>query len=155
MTQNDRSEVREMIQGVLSGWHDATAEREKLIYLSLNNIDSHLEKLNGKVNLHEKTILKNLPHSIDHCLQVGTIKKIRDVVIENRGGKRVWRITWERGVTIVTLIVGFVMMWQGYKSLKHDTSATKLEIQVTNDAILQRQTRGQYFDPFVSDTIKK
>lgn len=87
MTPQDRSEVREMIQGVLSGWNDATVQREKLILLSLNNIDSHLDRLNGKVAAHEKTILENLPHGIQHCTQTEAIQEIHDIMIEDKGIK--------------------------------------------------------------------
>ena len=154
MTQKDRSETREMIQVTLAGWHDSTVEREKLIYLSLNNIDSHLEKLNGKVSSHEKIILENLPHSIDHCPQTPVIKEIRDAVLKDEGGKINKEITFSRVINIAAIVIAFVVMWQGYKSLLKEAKNTKSEVQVTNDAILKGQTRGQEFNPFVKDTAK-
>lgn len=74
-----------MIQSTLAGWHESTVEREKLIYVSLNNIDLHLDRLNGKVAAHEETILKNLPHTIAHCSQSKVIQQIHDVMIKENG----------------------------------------------------------------------
>jgi hypothetical protein len=39
-------------------------------------------------------------------------------------------------------------------STKDDIEATKSEVQMTNDALIKGQTRGQYFDPFTKDTTK-
>jgi len=95
MTGEDRSEVREMIVTVLNGFHKSNVERdkqtelrEKLIYASLNNIDGRLDKLNGKVSEHEKTILENLPHSIAHCNQSDSIKELHDAMIITKGEKQ-------------------------------------------------------------------
>jgi hypothetical protein len=154
MTQKDRSEVREMIQGVLSGWHDSTVEREKLIYLSLNNIDSHLEKLNGKVSAHERTILENLPHSIAHCPQTGTIKEIRDAIIQEKGGK-VWKeITWQRVALLVAMITSGILVYQGFEKIMKVGTETNSEVKIMNDIIHTPQVRGVPYNPFSNDTIK-
>jgi hypothetical protein len=155
MTQTDRSEVREMIKGILSGWHDSTVEREKLIYLSLNNIDSHLEKLNGKVSSHEKTILENLPHSIAHCPQTQTIKEIHDAMVENVTTKKVNEISWGKVITYGTFLIGMFMAWLGYKALMVEAKATKSEVEVTNDILHSPTMRGnQYIPPIFRDSIK-
>jgi len=85
MGPEERSEVREMIQSTLSGWHEATVQREKLINISLNSIDAHLEKLNGKVSEHEKIINQNIPHTIALCPQAKTIEELKEWQAEQDG----------------------------------------------------------------------
>jgi hypothetical protein len=132
MEVQERSEVREMIHGILDGWHEASVAREKLIYVSLNNIDSHLEKLNGKVAAHEKTILENLPHSINHCPQTKTIDEIKDAIT---GAKAVRVAKKERASSliktasfIVAALALCVTAYFGYiNSQKGDTTIKKVE----------------------------
>lgn len=56
MTQNDRSEIRDMIHGILSGWQAATIAREDVTNNNLSKIDKHLEKLNGTIADHTRAI---------------------------------------------------------------------------------------------------
>lgn len=84
MNQQDRSEVREMIATTLEGWHTETVIREITTNKSLDNIDKHLENLNGKVASHEKIINVNLPHTSAHCAQTATIQKIHDNMITSK-----------------------------------------------------------------------
>ena len=104
MTQQDRTEVREMIHGILSGWEASTVAREDLIHFSLKNIDNHLGKINGKVQEHEKIINTNLPHSIVNCPQDETIKEIRDNMVSGKAVRNA--IMWSVGAScsLVTLI---------------------------------------------------
>lgn len=154
MTKDERSEVRDMITVTLSGWHETTVEREKLIYASLNNIDSHLDKLNGKVAAHEETILKNLPHGIQHCPQANAISEIHEKLIERDTTDRVNQINWGKVVTYGTFIIGMFMAWLGYKELLKETKDTNNRVQTTNDVIINSQSRGYYYDPFAKDTLK-
>jgi hypothetical protein len=81
MTAKDRSEIREMIHGILSGWEAATVAREEVTNVSLKGIEDHLGRINGTVGKHEKTINDNLPHTIANCAQKDTIQEIRDSMI--------------------------------------------------------------------------
>ena len=108
MTQQDRSEVREMIHGILSGWEAQTVAREDLISMSLQNIDSHLGKINGKVQEHERIIIKNIPHTIDHCPQDATIKEIRDNMVSGKAVKSA--IAWSVGASSCVITVVFLII---------------------------------------------
>ena len=85
MTQKERNEVREMITITLSGWQEATVQRENLIHQSLNKIDEHLEKLNGSVSEHEKIINQNIPHTIAQCPQAKIIDELKEWQAEQDG----------------------------------------------------------------------
>ena len=84
MTATDRTEVRQMIESTLKGWHSETVLREITTNKSLDNIDKHLASLNGKVAEHEKIINVNLPHTVTNCVQADAIKEIRDNMITGR-----------------------------------------------------------------------
>ena len=56
MTQKDRTEVRDMIEGTLKGWHSDTVLREVTTNKALDNIEKHLSQLNGNVARHTKQI---------------------------------------------------------------------------------------------------
>ena len=88
MNAADHKETRAMISDVLTPWLKASEDREKNIYLALNNIDRHLDKLNGKVSEHEKTILQNLPHTADHCAKANVIDEMHDAIIEYKGAAK-------------------------------------------------------------------
>lgn len=79
MDIEERSEVRDMIHGILDGWQEATVQRENLIHKSLNSIDKHLAKLNGSVAEHTQEIqdlkLKEGLHVAD-CPVMPLIKKL-------------------------------------------------------------------------------
>lgn len=117
MNAEDRSEARLMIQDTLIPWLKASEDREKNIYLALNNIDSHLDKLNGKVAAHEKTILENLPHGIQHCPQADIIGEMHDAIIRKEGentqklktGTRK-QATFNNVFTIISTIILFITL---------------------------------------------
>ncbi len=88
MTAGERAEVREMIHGVLSGWHAETVAREEITNMALKNIDEHLKALNGKVFEHQKIIYDNLPHSIAHCPQTEKIQSLSDSMISEKTVKK-------------------------------------------------------------------
>jgi hypothetical protein len=56
MTQQDRTEIREMIHGILSGWQAATIAREEVTNTNLQEIRDHLKKINGHVADNVKDI---------------------------------------------------------------------------------------------------
>jgi hypothetical protein len=144
MTQKDRSEVREMLSGILSGHAVAQLERDKaaekrevLINISLNNIDSHLSRLNGKVAEHEKVININLPHTMQHCPQAETIKVLQDAstgeaAIEKakkaekaeKHNDRVLKVMII--ALIITLVIGLASLYFNIRSnKKNDVIITK------------------------------
>ena len=153
MTQTDRTEVREMIQGILSGWHAATTAQNDMTNQSLERIEKHLVKLNGSVAEHERVILENLPHSIDHCPQAPVIKEIRDAVIKDEGGRLFREVTFGRSVAVIGTIVAIIMVWQGYKSLLKEAKDTKSEVKITNDVLHSPAIRGIPYNPFAKDSI--
>ena len=59
MDAKERTEVRDMIAGVLGGWHSDTVLRETNTEKALNNIDNHLGLLNHQILKHA-TELENL-----------------------------------------------------------------------------------------------
>jgi hypothetical protein len=83
MEAQERSEIREMIHGILSGWEANTIARDDLTNERLKNIADHLGRLNGSVAKHEEKINGNLPHTIANCAQKDTIQEIRDKMITN------------------------------------------------------------------------
>ena len=153
MTQTDRTEVREMIHGILSGWHAATTAQNDMTNQSLERIEKHLVKLNGSVAEHERVILENLPHSIDHCPQAPVIKEIRDAVLEDKGSEKNKEVTWGRAAIFVGIIGTIIVIWQGYTSLQKENKKLMDEMKTTNDMISSPAARGQYFDPFAKDSI--
>ena len=84
MTQKDRTEVREMIETTLGGWHSETVLREVTTNKALDNIDKHLGKLNGTVGKHQTAIDQNLPHTVANCVQTKVIREIRDNMISRK-----------------------------------------------------------------------
>jgi hypothetical protein len=88
MDAQERSEVREMIHGVLSGWEAATIAREDLINANLEGIKDHLKRLNGSVSKHEQLISDNLPHTIAKCSQTETIEKLKEALVSDEAVER-------------------------------------------------------------------
>lgn len=81
MTKTDRAEVREMLHDILAG-HQAKYESAiNITNASLRDINTHLIKINGKVNEHDLIIIKNLPHTMTNCVQSETIREIKDNMI--------------------------------------------------------------------------
>ena len=102
MTAQDRTEVRAMLNDVLLPYlgEDGT------IRTSLTRIDKYLEKLNGTVASHEKTINQNIPHTIAHCSQAETIKSLEANMITSAAVKKFFG--WSVGiiVSIITILWG-------------------------------------------------
>lgn len=63
-------------------------------------------------------------------------------------------LTISRVIQTVTILIALFMAALGYKNLTKGQKEIKTETQVTND-ILAPTTRGEYFDPFASDSLNK
>jgi len=79
MEATDRTEIREMIIGVLSGWHSETVLREITTNKSLDKIEKHLEQLNGKVASHEREIGELKIAGVQHIVDCPAMPKIDEV----------------------------------------------------------------------------
>lgn len=140
--------------------------RDILMQQSLNKIDTHLEKLNGKVAEHEKIINQNIPHNISLCPQQETIVEIHDTVTklsaikEERKHDSVHH--WQKiGVVVMILsviiasIVGFRNSNKQYVKMRDEL---KEDIRVsTQPAMLSRG--GMFYDPvdgrtYLFDSVK-
>ena len=104
MTQKDRSEVREMIHDILSGWEANTTAREEITNITLLSIDKHLEKINGTVAGHDTIIAANLPHNITHCPQAETIQVLKANMITEKAVKK----TIYTSVVILGTLIGII-----------------------------------------------
>jgi hypothetical protein len=117
MTPTDRTEVREMIHGILSGWQAGTTAQNDITNAGLKDIKDHLAKLNGSVLEHAKIIAANLPHTISHCPQTETIKEIRDKVVTINAVEKSNDINWGRWVQIIGIAITLIMVYFGYRNL--------------------------------------
>ena len=107
MTPKDRTEVREMLHDILSGWQAANTAQADITNAGLKKIDDHLTKLNGKVAEHEKIININLPHTINACAQRDTITEIRDNMVSGRSMRKtiITSISATGGVISILFII--------------------------------------------------
>jgi len=106
MTQKDRTEIRDMIHDILSGWQAGTISREEVTNVSLKNIDGHLARLNGSVIEHSKLINENLPHSIAHCLQAKDIETLKENMVTEKAVKKTIYIGFGILATLIGIIWG-------------------------------------------------
>ena len=84
MTKAQREEVKEMLHEVIDPWQKERDKTDKLVNIALNNIDSHLDKINGKVAEHDKVITIHLPHNISHCIQREGMDKLKENMISGK-----------------------------------------------------------------------
>lgn len=84
MTQKDRTEVQEMLHGILSGWKASYESHVEVTNTTLQKIERHLDKLNGTVASQQKVIDQNLPHNIAHCAQVKNIEELKENMITGK-----------------------------------------------------------------------
>ena len=137
MTQKDRSEIREMIHGILSGWHATTTAQNDITNASLGDIKDHLIKINGKVVEHEKIINVNLPHNIALCPQKDIIEELK-IWKERKEEKESELIhfehvktrNWTKVMNVISIIIAFMAMLFGYIKLEHGQE--KLDAKVNN-----------------------
>ena len=110
MTIEERGEIRDMIHGILSGWHAETVAREEVTNVHLKNIEDHFRRLNGSVAKHEKTINENLPHSVVHCPQAIKIKELEDNMITSKVVKKTLYIGFGIVCTLIAALWGVMEM---------------------------------------------
>jgi len=175
MNTQERTEVREMIKSTLEGWNEATATREKLINISLNSIDAHLAKLNGKVSEHEKIINQNIPHTVALCPQAKIIEELKEWQAEQDGvetaeesfikrsqiadtlartEKRDRRQFMFNVITAILTIVAISITLYFSSQSNQSAKAAEIEAKTTNQ-IVAPVVRGSFYDPFAIDTTKK
>ena len=65
-------------------------------------IKGRLDKLNGSVARHEKIINENLPHSVNHCPQVGIIEDLKRNMISEKAVKKTIYV----GFGIICALIG-------------------------------------------------
>ena len=82
MNSIDRSEIREMITGVLSGWHSDTVLREVTTNKALDNIEKHLGALNGKVLQHSKELEQLRVDGVNHIVNCPVNPKVNQLAEE-------------------------------------------------------------------------
>lgn len=115
MTQGDRTEIRDMIHGILSGWHAETVAREDVITISLNGINKRLDKINGTITEHGKIISENLPVTEAHCSKSSTIDELEKAFIGEEAIKKQMQIAdnlrrantkewWYRVLTMIGIL---------------------------------------------------
>lgn len=84
MDAEERAEVRQMIHDVLSGWQARTESYMETTNGELKGIHSQFERLNGTVRTHQTVIDQNLPHTVAHCTQAPTIKKLEESMVTTK-----------------------------------------------------------------------
>jgi hypothetical protein len=170
MNVQDRTEVREMIHGILSGWQAATIAREDLTNNHLEVISNRLDKINGSVAKHEKAIIENLPHTVLHCTQaevIGRIEKaiLKDDIVEDETEKKKEELRKKReekrhkiiqilnfiGVIIavlsfITLAVFQVLNYELNSQTKNDTEIIKKDMEDTSV-----NSRGLPYSPYLQE----
>ena len=65
-------------------------------------IKGRLDKLNGSVARHEKIINETLPHSVNHCPQVGVIEDLKRNMISEKAVKKTIYV----GFGIICALIG-------------------------------------------------
>lgn len=108
MTKEERTEIREMIHGMLSGWEANTISREEITNVRLGEISEHLKRINGSVAKHEKIISENLPHNITHCPQAERIKTLEENQITEKAVKKTLYIGF--GIICALIAAGWAVV---------------------------------------------
>ena len=109
LTENERNEIRTMLHEVIDPWQSIVDRNDRETNITLNNIDSHLDKLNSKVAEHEKTINVNLPHTIQHCPQNALVQKLENDRLTRQSLKNIV-------VTVIGSFAGLLTVaWFVYK----------------------------------------
>lgn len=84
----ERNEVRDMIALHFETFRKELDRRDIVLLVSLERIDKHLEKLNGKILEHELKIANALPHTIANCPQQDKIIELRDNMLTTKSMKK-------------------------------------------------------------------
>ncbi len=107
MDSTDRAETRQMIIDLLEPYHRDVMYQARLTNVSLNQIDSHLSKLNGSVSKHEKLINDNLPHTVANCAQKDILQRINDRMISKKTIYLIMTLTISAIIAILELFKWF------------------------------------------------
>ena len=170
MDATERKEVREIISGVLSGWHSDTVLRETNTEKALTNIDNHLGKLNHSIIKHAKELEDLRLADVNHIIkcpvapQVKEIdKKVSNIITANKTIARI-AIKTKGNITLllmafgilVSIIVGFVGI---FKTDKVQTITTNSDgkIDNINTAVKDPRTGKVYMWPsgLLIDSLSK
>ena len=84
MNVADEKKTRQIFTDLIAPHLVTQASDIKQTNIALFKIEQHLEKINNKIEDHDKIITENLPHTVAHCSQIETIKKIRDNMISRK-----------------------------------------------------------------------
>jgi hypothetical protein len=174
MDIQERNEVRTMMNDIIEPLRGEVLSQSKLTNLSLNNIDSHLEKLNGKVARHEKLINENLPHTTANCPQHTVIQEIHDALLsddavakalkdkegeelraKNMATKKINDI-WQKIVWVVLIGIALFTLWQNNKNNARKIEDT-IKKEIREQEGISKTTRGGYVifnDAGLRDSIK-
>ena len=91
MTQKDRTEVRDMIHGMLSGYQAGITAQNDITNLTLGEIRDHLKILNGTVKEHAEKIsdlkIKNDLH-ITECPAMDKIDHLEKEMVSEKAVKK-------------------------------------------------------------------
>lgn len=175
MDATERTEVREMIHDVLSGWQAATVAQNDITNTSLKEIKDHLKELNGKVAKHQQIITENLPHNVSHCTQSENIEALKKAVVakqafeegeESATGKqsiadtlaatnrRDKRFVTFQVIALTLTLAGLVWAIYISRETAKSTKGIEGETRITNDILIPPgKTRGDYYNPFKNDTL--
>lgn len=110
MTQEDKQEIKEIIQLTMSGYNARVDANYDIINNKLDGIYSHLKRLNGKVAKHESQIQK---HNID-ISKIPDPQIIHEIQENQSNNKYFWRTlavivaTLAASVTIILSITKIV-----------------------------------------------
>jgi len=154
MTQKEQSEVHGMINEILSSWNRETVLRETLIHQSLNNIDKHLEKLNGSVATNIKDIQQLKINEVEHvinCPVMPKVEKISEDLEEYHFIKKYPKILL---VVIAILVLGLIISATGtIQSWTNSTRGKQIKQSVDGIRYELAPTRSVHYNA-VKDTIK-
>ena len=125
MTAQDRTEVREMLHDILSGWEAATVAREEVTNISLininqhsKNIDEHLKQINGTIAKHSEAIhdlkTKDELH-IAECPAMPLIAEVRSNVSKLEGANA---LTWVKNHWKATVTISIVVLYFLYSAFR-------------------------------------
>lgn len=156
MTQNDRTETRDMIHDVLDGWQEATIQRENLIHQSLNSIDTRLAKINGTILEHNKAIANLKISDALHIAECPAMPKIESIE-KNLAWYNFIKGNPKLMIIILTILVA-TMLISAFGAIKSiGTSKTSTEIRQSVDGVRYylSPTRDAKPVPLDSDEVIK
>jgi hypothetical protein len=140
--------------------------RDFVMQQSLNKIDEHLGRLNGKVAEHEKILNINIPHTIDKCPQNDTIINLHDgmvklLAIKDEDHNKYTR-NWQRTGVIVAIFAVIITAYLGIKNSNKQYAKIREELREdirisTQPAMISRG--GMFYDPidgrtYLFDSVK-